>query len=249
MQRIFRIQTLLLLSFLFSCSNVKYAPSSKAITDKTKIDTVMFLTPKMKAPDNALLLGNWEQVEDWNFNWKHLMYKLKSKAVSAGANLIKIEKYNIGDKTKGHGVLLSGKFYSIDIAKSSSDLQNNNDTISNCKCSYVHIFRDEGNAGLRTFFKMDLVVNDSLIGPLPNKKTYTIRLIKEGDVKIGTSKLSAVLFNIEFGKEYYVQGTQDMDASKTANSFGIMVGAKTFALVDSNLQIKTLFETLEMNNK
>ncbi len=207
--------------------------------------TLLFLTPKMQVPNNPFLLGNWEQVEDWNFNWKHLMDKLKSKAISVGANVIKIEKYNIGDRTKGHGVLLSGEFYKIDTSKNLFDFRNNNDSISTCQCSYVHIFRDEGNAGLRALFKMDLNVNDSLIGPLPNKKTYTIKLIKEEEVKIGTSKVSTVVFNNQFGKEYYVQATQNMDATKNVNAFGIIIGAKTFTLLENNLQVKTLFETLE----
>jgi hypothetical protein len=60
----------------------------------------------MQVPEQATLLGNWEQVEDLNFNWPHLINKLKSKAISIGSNLVKINEYYEGSKTKGHDAII-----------------------------------------------------------------------------------------------------------------------------------------------
>lgn len=231
---------IIIVIILVSCSTVKYTPVNSALPSSKKIDSVYILTPKQNVAKTASVLGTWEQVEDWNFSWEHLITKLKAKAVSAGADILKIDEYFIGSKTKGHGVLLRGSFYNANGLPISNDV----DTLSLYNCSLIHVFRDEGNAGLRGLFKMDLAINDSLIGALPNKKTYTIKLLQEGEVKIGTSKKSANLFKNELGKEYYVQATQDMGSTNSGGMMAINVGSKIFVLQE-NISAKIQFETLE----
>ena len=212
-----------------------------AIPDTGKL---FIITPAEMPPINSVEVGTFEHVEDWNGNWDLLMDKIQKKARDNGANIIKIDEYFEGSKTKGHALLIRGKFYLSQLPAADIEaqvLKERTKNVAECNCSYLKVFRDEGNAALRALVKIDLVVNDSLFGPLPNKKAYTIRLTKESDVFIGAGKSSNFLVKNNFGKEYYVQATKAM-ASPAPGT--VIIGPKVFILLET-LQAKVHFETIE----
>lgn len=233
---------------MFECSTTRFTKtSSNTNASLAESEKTYILTPNELPPDNSIEIGDFEHLEDWNGSWDYLMTKIQKKARENGANIVKINEYFEGSKTKGHGLLIRGKFY----LSKDQDIENHvtkerNKSVSNCNCSYIKVFRDEGNAALRAAFKMDLVINDSLIGPLTNKKAYSIKLTKEGDVFIGTSRSSDFLVKNQFGTEYYVQATQVMTSPTGPGS--VMVGPKDFFLIES-LKAKVHFETVERTYK
>jgi len=236
----------MLLTFaVLSCSTTRFTKtSSSPTTALTESDKIFILTPSEIPPDNSNEIGDFEHLEDWNGNWDFLMRKIQEKARESGANIVKINGYFEGSKTKGHALLIRGKFYLSKASNTSIENHVNEErkkNVLNCNCSYIKVFRDEGNAALRALAKMDVVVNDSLVGPLTNKKAYSIKLTKESDVFIGTGKHSNFLVKNQFGTEYYVQATQVM-ASPTPGT--IVVGPKQFFLIES-LKAKVHFETVE----
>jgi len=248
------IRKLLLLTLsaftMYACSSTKFTKTggsnpTAALTESTK---TFILTPTELPPDNSIEVGDFEHLEDWNGAWDFLMEKIQKKARESGANIIKITAYFEGSKTKGHALLIRGKFY---LSKASeTDIEDHvkkerRKNVSNCNCSFIKVFRDEGNAALRALGKMDVVVNDSIVGPLTNKKAYSIKLTKESDVFIGTSQHSDFLVKNQFGNEYYVQATQVM-SSPTPGT--VMVGPKQFFLIES-LKAKVHFETVENTYK
>ena len=241
---------LTLLTFtMFECSTTRFTKTSSVSTNALNESAKTFiLTPTELPPDNSIEIGDFEHLEDWNGAWDLLMGKIQKKARESGANIVKINEYFEGSKTKGHGLLVRGKFYSS--KSSDTDIEDHvknerRKNVSSCNCSFIKVFRDEGNAGLRALGKMDLVVNDSLVGPLSNKKAYSIKLTRESDVFIGTSKHSDFLVKNQFGTEYYVQGTQVMSSPVPGT---IMVGPKQFFLIES-LKAKVHFETVEKSYK
>lgn len=234
---------------MFECSTTRFTKTSSSATNAlTESEKVFILTPSENPPDNSIEIGDFEHLEDWNGAWDFLMEKIQKKARESGANIVKINEYFEGSKTKGHGLLISGKFF---FSKSSNtDIEDHvkkerRKNVSSCNCSYIKVFRDEGNAALRALGKMDVVVNDSLVGPLTNKKAYSIKLTKESDVFIGTSQHSDFLVKNQFETEYYVQATQMM-SSPTPGT--VMVGPKQFFLIES-LKAKVHFETVEKTYK
>lgn len=230
---------------LFECSTTRFTKSTNIPTTALSSSAKTFiLTPTELPPTNAIDIGNFEHVEDWNGTWDVLMGKLQKKARENGANIIRIDEYFEGSKTKGHGILIRGKFYlskSADMDIEDHVKKERTKNVSNCNCSYIKVFRDEGNAALRALSKIDVVVNDSLVGPLKNKNAYAIKLTKESDVFIGTSRSSHFLVKNRFGTEYYVQATQVMTSPAPGM---ISIGPKQFFLLES-LKAKVHFETIE----
>ncbi len=231
------------------CSTTRFTKTGSGvfapITDNKK---QFILTPSELPPINSVEIGSFEHVEDWNGNWDVLMDKIQKKARNNGANIIKIDEYFEGSKTKGHALLMRGKFYVSQLPDADIEaqvLKERTKNVADCSCSYIKVFRDEGNAALRALAKIDLVINDSLIGPLPNKKAYTIKLTKESDVFIGSSRSSRLLVKNRFGTEYYVQATKAM-ASPTPGT--IIIGSNEFILLET-LQAKLHFETIEKTYK
>ncbi|MEO6670385.1 MAG: hypothetical protein ABIN36_12965 [Ferruginibacter sp.] len=231
---------------LLSCSTVKFRPTENILSPLKESDNVYILTPNEQAPLNSIEIGSWEQVEDWDYTWERLIDKLEKQAASHGANIIKIEEYFEGSKTKGHAALLRGKFYSASNIQELEAfiIRESGKNTSDCNCSLIHVFRDEGNAGLRALFKISVVMNDFKIDDLTNRSTYTFKLTKEEDIFIGTSKPENFLFRTEIGKEYYIQATQNMGSSNVPGVIGVSIGSKEF-FVDSTLKAKIHFETLE----
>lgn len=234
---------------LFSCSSVKFQSTSNTLSPLKESDSLYILTPNEQAPPNVTEIGSWEQVEDLDWTWDRLIRKLKKQASSKGANIIKIDEYFEGSKTKGHAVLLRGKFYN---SSNTQELETfitheRNKPALECNCSLIHIFRDEGNAGLRALFKISVVINEFKIDDLANRSAHTFKLTKEEDIFIGTSKPEKFLLKTQFGKQYYIQATQNMGSSNVPGLILINIGSKAF-FIDSSLQAKIHFETLEKYN-
>jgi len=230
---------------MFECSTTNFTKTNSSKTAALAESRKIFiLTPNEIPSDDSIEIGYFEHLEDWNGSWDYLMKRIRKKARESGANIIKIDQYFEGSKTKGHGYLIRGKFYlsknqDIEIEDYIQSVRVKN--VSNCNCSYVKVFRDEGSAIVKTAFKMDLVVNDSLLGKLTNKTAYSVKLNQESEVFIGTSHSTNFLFENNFGKEYYVIATQNMTTSTPGT---VMIGPKGFYLIES-LKGKVQFETLE----
>jgi hypothetical protein len=244
-----------------ACSTTRFTKTiTSPLSQLNQSDKVYFQTPNEQPAADWVEIGDFEHVEDHNTSWSYLTDKIGKKALESGANIVKINIYRISGKTKGHMVLITGKFYLS--KESQSTIENYIKTerekeVTNCNCYYVQIFREEGsggNAGIRAAFKMDASVNDSIIGALTNRKAYSVKMTKETDLSIGASGKTdpKIIVKGELGKIYYLWATANTRPSKQppADVIAIPLGARReFYLHADSPKMKAIFETLLKGNE
>jgi Protein of unknown function (DUF2846) len=237
------------LFFLISCSNTKVSKSSTKVFEPLPINTqVHFLTQNDSIPNFIDEVATFQHLEDNNWTWKYIKEKLIKDALKKGANIIKIDGFYLGGKnTKMHAARVLGKYY-----KTTNDVALNNFTDSirttilrNCNCSYIFLYRNEGDALLKAAFPISIYLDDKPLGKLANRKYLKIK-IEEGEHFLSTNESNKNKFgiNIQKNKFYYIQATQGISGGNNS----IMIGNKDF-IINEYLEGKLGYENVEIDNK